>query len=107
VGNYDDNRNAGMPAHDEAYTFTTCLTQKILLRNRRKCRLNAKCRHEDVGIPFVGCGVSDSSSKGSITYAGTTYMPVRIEDQGGSKEMVSKMTMTGSISACRIGSRPK
>jgi len=89
----------GMPAGMmKPYTFTTCLTQKDPVAKQQD--MPAECKMQD--MKTVGNTVSwavvcpDSSSKGSITYAGTTYdgqVESKIKVEG--KEMVSKMTMKG------------
>ncbi len=89
----------GMPAGMmKPYTFTTCLTQKDPVAKQKD--MPAECKMQD--LKTVGNTVSwamvcpDATSKGSITYSGTTYdgqVESKIKVEG--KEMVSKMTMKG------------
>ncbi len=88
----------GMPAGMmKPYTFTTCLTQKDPIAKDKE---QTNCKMQDVKT--VGNTVSwtivcpDVTSKGSITYAGTTYdgfIESAMKVEG--KDMTSKMTMKG------------
>jgi hypothetical protein len=88
----------GMPANMmKPHTMTTCLTQKEPVA---KMDEKNSCKMQDLST--VGNTVSwkvvcpEATSKGSITYAGTTYDGiVETNMKMGGKDVTSKMTMTG------------
>lgn len=90
----------GMPAGMmKPQTFTTCLTQKDYVpkdTEQKDCTMkDAKVDGNTVTWEVV---CKDSSGKGKVTYAGSTFegvMETMMKEDG--KEMKAKMTMKGKL----------